>query len=334
MRATSTREDPTAGLAVSSGDLEHLIMMATRAPSVHNSQPWRFTATADGVLIGQDRSRQLGIIDPTGRELLLSCGAAIHHFSVAARAVGINADVELMASENASDTVALIRLRRGDPATAAEVAAGVAILHRHTYRGRFADCAVPDSVLDQIRLAVEGQSGMLRIIRDDELVDVEVLVSSAERALHRLPGYAEELARWVWPAEDEDRDDGLPPKAVDHGTDRAESLEGRQFREPFASRPDEPPVAEHPTVVMLSSLTDTAADWVRSGQALSALLLTATELGVVAQPFGQVIDLDSSRQNLARLLGTVGAPQMLLRLGLGTSVPSTPRRSVLSVAEI
>ena len=334
MRATSTREDPTATLAVSTSDLEHVIMMATRAPSVHNSQPWRFTATADGVLIGQDRSRQLGIIDPSGRELLLSCGAAIHHLLVAARAVGINADVELMAPDHASDTVALVRLRRGDMATAAEVAAGVAILHRHTHRGRFCDSAVPDSVLDQIRLAVEGQSGMLRVVRDDELVDVEVLVSSAERALHRLPGYREELAHWVWQAGDEDRDDGLPPQAVDHGVDRAESLEGRQFSEPTAPRPDEPPAAEHPTVVMLSSVTDTPMDWVRSGQALSALLLTATELGVVAQPFGQVIDLPSSRQTLAWLLGTVGAPQMLLRLGLGTSLPSTPRRSVLSVTEI
>ena len=111
MRSTKTREGPITELAVSTRDLEHLIMMATRAPSVHNSQPWRFTATAEGVRIGRDHSRQLDVIDPTGRELLLSCGAALHHLTVAARALGITADVELMSPDQADDTVALVRLR-------------------------------------------------------------------------------------------------------------------------------------------------------------------------------------------------------------------------------
>ena len=309
-------------------EVEHLVMMATCAPSVHNTQPWKFTPTLDGLLVQQDRTRQLDVIDPEGRELLLSCGASLNHLQVAARAIGVDAEIAL---DVRNDTVALVSLSHGAPATEAEIARAVAILHRHTHRGRFDDEPVSAADLDLVRLAAESEQGMLRIVQEQELVPVEVAVSRAERALHALPGYQQELDRWVWHGEpDENRGDGLPYDAIDHDGTRAESLEGRHFDEQ-PPRPDGPPVVEHPTVVLLSSPADTPTDWVQSGRALSALLLTATELGLLAQPVGQVIDLPSSRYALGRLLGTLGAPQLLLRLGHGSTIPVTPRRPVADV---
>jgi len=251
---------------------------------------------------------------------------------VAARAIGFDTDIELLPTSSVPDVVARLRLSRGTPATDAEVAAAVAILHRHTHRGRFAEGQVPAELLDELRVAVEGQHGMLRVVQEDELVGVEVLVSRAEQSLLQTPGYTEELAQWVWHGkQSEDRGDGLPLEAVDHGPGRAESLQGRQFGGAPLPRPDEPPAPEHPTVVLLSTLADSPVDWVQAGRALSALLLTATEHGVLAQPIGQVVDVPADRWALQRLLGTLGAPQMLLRLGLGASVPVSPRRPVSEV---
>ncbi|MCW2587314.1 MAG: nitroreductase, partial [Frankiales bacterium] len=260
--------------------------------------------------------------------LLLSCGASLHHLQVAARALGVDAEI---AVEVRDDTVALVRLTRGAPATEAEVESAVAILHRHTHRGRFTDEAVSAEDLDRVLLAVESERGLLRVVHQDELVAVEVVVSRAEQSLQSLDGYAGELARWVWHGlPDEERGDGLPQDALDHDPTRAESLEGRQF-DGDRLRPLETPVAEHPTVVLLTSAGDTPADWVQSGRALSALLLIATEAGLLAQPIAQVIDVPSARYALAQLLGIVGTPQMLLRLGHGTSVPATPRRPLAEV---
>ena len=313
--------------ALTTEELEHLVLMATCAPSVHNTQPWQFLTVPDGLVLRQDRTRQLQVIDPDGRELLMSCGTALHHLQVAARAIGVDAEVELLAGQG-TDDVALIRLRRGEPAGEADVAHAVGILHRHTHRGRFDEESVPSSALDALRRAVEAQGAYLRVVRAQELVEVEVLVSRAEQALLQTPGYADELARWVWHGTPEqERGDGLPDEAVDHGEDRAESLQGRQFAGPLP-RPSEPPMPEHPTVVLLSTQADTPVDWVQAGQALSALLLTGTEQGVLAQPIGQVVDVPASRWALQQLLGTVGAPQMLLRLGLGSSHPVSPRRPV------
>ena len=184
------------------------------------------------------------------------------------------------------------------------------------------------SRLDQ---SVQEQCGALRNIRADELTDVVVLLSRSERALHHVDGYDDELSDWVWHGEGNDeRGDGLPREAVEHGQDRAESLAGREFDGPLA-RPEEPPRAERPTVVLLCARGDTPVDWVQSGRALSALLLAATDLGLLAQPLAQVIDLPYSRHALAAMLGIVGSPQMLLRLGHGTSRPLTPRRPVTDV---
>lgn len=309
-------------------ETEHVVMMAGCAPSVHNTQPWRFTSTFDGVLVQRDRTRQLGVIDPDGRELLISCGAAVHHLQVAARAIGVDSDATI---DVHGDVVASVRLTRGSPATTSEIAKAVAILHRHTHRGRFSDEAVSALDLDAVHLATEAEGGLLRVVHADEITDVEVTVSRAERALQKLPGYADELARWVWHGvPDATRGDGLPQAALDHDPARGDSLEGRAF-DGAQPRSSEPPVAEHPTLLLLSTPFDTPAEHVQAGRALSALLLRATELGLLAQPIGQVLDLPASRFALSRVLGTLGAPQMLLRIGHGTSVPATPRRPVADV---
>ncbi|MDP9102017.1 MAG: nitroreductase [Actinomycetota bacterium] len=315
---------------LSRDEIDHLVMMATCAPSVHNTQPWLFARTERGLTISADPSRRLTVTDPLGRDLLVSCGAALHHLQVAARAVGIDTDVHLLPPGR--DVLADVTLTRGSPGSSEETELAVAILHRHTYRGRFADRPVAPTVLSALRLAAESRHGLVRLVRQDELVEVEVLVSAAERLLLDTDGYPAELARWVWdgPA-DHDRGDGLPAPSVEHGAGRAESLQGRQFEGVAATRPDEPPPAEHPTVLLLSTSGDSPADQVEAGEALSALLLAATRLGVLAQPIGQVIDVPATRWALRDRLGTVGAPQMLLRLGVGAAVPTTPRRSVEDV---
>ena len=65
------------------GDLVVVVELASLAPSVHNTQPWRFTW--DGVSLGvrEDPARSLPVLDPTGRERIVSCGAAVLHARLA-----------------------------------------------------------------------------------------------------------------------------------------------------------------------------------------------------------------------------------------------------------
>jgi nitroreductase len=321
-------------------DLEHLALLASRAPSVHNTQPWQLVPTADGLQLRADRSRQLAVLDPDGRQLTMSCGACLHHLEVAADAMGFEVVTALLPDEADPDLLAQVTLHRDGAAAAEDVDRAVDLLHRHTYRGRFSDEPLPEGLVDRLRAAVEQEGAMLRPLHGDELLALGVLLEHAEQDLQRTPGYAEELATWVWPAGAEPaegtidlRTDGMPAAAVEHGTGRAETLPGRHFRQQPAPDFEATPEAERPTVVLLTTVADTAYDWVVAGRALSALLLRATHEQVVAQPLGQATDLPGARGELRRELGVIGVPQLLLRIGRADSTPQTPRRPVAEILE-
>ena len=76
--------------------IRDLVELATRAPSVHNTQPWYWCVDGERVSLFADFSRQLQYADPDGRDLLISCGAALHHLRVAAAANGWKAQVRRM----------------------------------------------------------------------------------------------------------------------------------------------------------------------------------------------------------------------------------------------
>lgn len=319
-------------------DLEHLALLASRAPSVHNTQPWQLVPLDDGLQLRADRSRQLHVLDPDGRQLTMSCGACLHHLQVAAQAMGFEVTTALLPDERDPDLLAEVRLRRDGPADQEVVDRAVDVLHRHTFRGRFTDEPLPEGFLDRLRQTVEDEGGMLRPLHAEELLALSVLIEHAEQDLQHTPGYAEELASWVWPAGREPgektvdlRTDGMPASAVDPGTGRAESLPGRHFREQPPPDFEATPPAERPTVVLLTTVADTPYDWVVAGRALSALLLRATHEHVVAQPLGQATDLPGARGELRRELGVIGVPQLMLRLGRADSTPQTPRRPVAEV---
>ncbi|RAJ46442.1 hypothetical protein K353_00820 [Kitasatospora sp. SolWspMP-SS2h] len=75
----------------SPAELRELVAAAGAAPSLHNTQPWRFRPTADGpgVLVFADPARAVPLADPDGRAMLLSVGAALFNLRVAAARLGL-----------------------------------------------------------------------------------------------------------------------------------------------------------------------------------------------------------------------------------------------------
>src|SRR5579863_5036491 len=77
---------------------------------------------------------------------------------------------------------------------------------------------------------------------------------------------------------------------------------------------------------------NTRTDWLRAGQALQRVLLTATRRGIAVSPLTQ--PLETAGAWLVRDPQSGGeSPQMILRLGYGLPVPGTPRRPVAEVLD-
>lgn len=310
----------------------HVVQAATLAPSVHNTQPWRFSAYEEGLDLWADPGRQLSVLDPDGRQLHLSCGAALLHAQVAARALGLDAQAQLLPDALDSTHLARLRLTQGSPPTAQEQGLAEAILRRHTHREAFDERPLPDALLDRLRRSAERHGGRLRLVTaPEDLVELEVLLAAADRIEEADPAYRAEVSAWLrsGPAAD-----GIPPAALASDAQRGSSLRLRDFSlvGPVPSM-DDPPRPERPAVAVLVSAEDTPLSWLRAGQALGAVLLQAAQAGVLAQPLGQVTDSPASRRRLGRALGLLGTPQLALRLGYARSPAATGRRAVADVLD-
>ena len=133
-----------------------VIELACRAPSVHNSQPWRWRLVDDATIeLYADRRRQLSVSDPSGRNLTLSCGAALHQSSVAARVLGLTPAIELEPSADDDSFLGRISLSPGTR-TDESVESLRTLEERCTDRRRFTSWPIPDSRLAHLAKAAAG----------------------------------------------------------------------------------------------------------------------------------------------------------------------------------
>ncbi|MGZ4591931.1 MAG: Acg family FMN-binding oxidoreductase [Actinomycetes bacterium] len=321
-------------MTMTTPDFDAVVDLARLAPSVHNTQPWLFQASDEVLTLRRDADRALAVLDPAARQQTISCGAALYLARLGLRLQGFDAVAEPRPRHEDDTLLARIRAVRGPQATSEEVVLAHAARERHTHREPFDDRPVEDDTIEAMRDAAQEEGAWVRILRDTpEQIPLAVLLAHADDAEMSDEAYQRELATWTHrPAATRD---GIPPEAAGTARGRPSSVRLRDFAlgdeepEAGADEADEgPPPAEHPLVVVLGTADDTAADWLVAGQALSALLLRAAVDGVQASPLGQVLDQPWWRRRLGSELGSVGFPQMVLRLGHGRPGPQTPRRPV------
>lgn len=314
---------------------------ATLAPSVHNSQPWRFDLHGDALDLYVDNARWLHEVDASGREMTISCGAALYFARLALRGLSREISVALMPDPSTPDHLARITMTGRRHPTEDERDLIRAIPIRYTERGRFEDRPVPFAVIESLINGVAREKAWLRpILSGDDKVITAVLLARADDAQQTNPRYVDELI--AWSRYDGAAIDGIPRQAVPTTpvSERASDFRLRDFdvdgrvRTTYRDESEDPPSAEYAFVCLLGTPNDNRRSWLEAGQALGDMLLRAAASGVSAQPMTQVVEVPSTRVQLANALGLVGHPQILLRLGYGTGQPTTHRRPVDDVVDL
>jgi nitroreductase len=319
-------------------DFTSAVELARLAPSVHNTQPWHFRVEGETLVLSRDPQRRLAAVDPTGRQQVISCGAALHLACLDLRMQGFDPLVEEPARPHRDNDLAVLRPVAGHVVSTQDVTAWRAARTRHTQRERFADRAIEPALVAELRAQAEAQGAWVVVVGDEDLPSLAVLLSHADEIERDDPAYRAELAQWTRrPAGSRD---GLPAEATPDPTGRGSTVRLREFVLADAADASQggtavaladPPPAEHPLTIVLGTESDGVVDWLRAGGALMALWLRATVDGVQASLLGQVVDLDWSRARLGAALGVLGHPQLVLRLGYGHAGPDTPRRPVSEV---
>jgi hypothetical protein len=312
--------------------LRGIVELACRAPSIHNTQPWRWVRGGDTLCLYGDSRRRLVYADSTGRDLVISCGAALHHLVVASAAQGWLAHVERVPNVEQPELLASISFVP-HAATADDVRMAAAIPRRRTDRRQVSSWDVPPSRLEQLA-NMAGEHGVLAgvVMQDDTIAG---LLGTATREQNNNDAYLDELFAWTHAHANE----GIPTANLLNRAS-AEKPQSAPSRFPIGSLVDDyeedaPPSAHW---LVLGTSSDDTLSWLRTGEALSAIWLEATVSGMALVPFTQAIEVRSTREELqAKLLGGQLCPQVLVRLGWHPvsqlPVSPTPRRDLDEVFE-
>jgi hypothetical protein len=311
------------------------VLLACRAPSVHNSQPWRWVAEGKVLRLFVDRQRTVPGTDSSGREAIISCGAVLDHLRVAMLAAGWDALIERFPNPNDSDHLASIEFRSVDHVTDAQRVRADAILQRRTDRlplGRPTYWHLFEPVL---RSTIDDSLATLDVLSDDvrpRLVEASQLTEALRRD---DSSYHAELEWWTSPFV---VTDGVPPSALVSDKERRRVDVGRNF--PVRGHEDRRPEVkvDWSKILVLSTPEDTRADVLRCGEVLSTVLLECTMAGMATCTLTHLIEVDESRDIVRSLIEQRGQPQVLIRAGIAPPMEDlpapTPRRPLSDVLQI
>jgi len=321
-----------ATTSLSSRLTEELLRAAATAPSIHNTQPWRFRIEDQRTVVElrADPARMLPVADPNGRALHIGCGAALFNLRVAVAAAGLEPEVRMLPDPSQPLLLAVIRLSRPHRATSWERELHAAIFRRQTNREPFSNQPVPRGIRAELAEAAGLEGATLHVLERDEAKRLLRLAAAAESDLLARPAYRAELARWAGGLRDRD---GIP----DHALGPRSPAGGSPVREFTPQRQQGSTryawFEEHPQLAVLSTRGGGPVTWLAAGQALERVWLTATCRGISVCPLTQPLETPDAWE-VRDLRTEAGQPQMILRIGYGLPIPpGSPRRPVEEVTD-
>jgi nitroreductase len=306
--------------------------VARWAPSKHNTQPWQFIVRDDALDVWIDPARVLADTDPHRRELTISCGAAVQFACVAARGLGHELHVELLPSTDGRVLARLVE-RGPRPATDADRAELAAVAVRRTDRGPLDGEALPPDLPFVLQSAAAEQGAALRLVATPgDRASLARLVERADRLMAQRGDADRELQTWLRDNDDRRRD-GVQAQ---HTRGAAASHRAEFVQRDFSTHASHPthdrPGPDRPLVAVLCTTGDGPRDWLQAGRALGAVLLKAAAAGGNASYLNQPVEETAIRNEMRDQLTLPGPAQLVLRMGVGGTVPRTRRRSVAELS--
>ncbi|MEV6140551.1 hypothetical protein AB0L63_31835 [Nocardia sp. NPDC051990] len=309
------------------------LMLACRAPSVHNTQPWRWVFDGERLHLFSDIDRLLRSADPLGRQLTISCGAMLDHARLAFLSMGWFADVIRTPDPNLPEHLATLEFRPWPGALNTTAARIRAIRQRRT--DRLPMLAPPGWIdaFDAIRELARPHHVAVDEVAESDRPRVAAATDHATALRRYDMPYQTELHWWSGHS---DVKEGVPAAALASDAEAARVDVGRDFPPaPYSLRRGQ--LEDQSRLIVLSTLGETPVQWLRTGEALSEVLLECTARGLATCALTHITELVASRSAIADLIPNPDVPQVVIRIGITPedSEPApTPRRPLEEVLEV
>jgi nitroreductase len=297
--------------ALTDDEVGVLLAAAVQAPSMDNTQPWRFQVAGPVIDVRLDADLTLPAADPAGRAIRIGLGAAAFNLRVAAAMLGHESTFAITPDLADPDVIARIFLSdRGGPVTDMSSLYGE-ISRRHTYRGPLLDQAIPPVVIGAVTHAAETEGAELHWLDNDAMQQLGHVLQQADDLDLHDEDRLQERERWIG---GERADDGVPGSAL------GPEPTGPAIVRDLAAGSDTPgrghaAFEQHPWIAVLATADEDERVWVQAGQALQRVLLTATSSVLAASFLNQALEYPALRAQVRDLIGGRSWPQMILRIG-------------------
>lgn len=306
--------------------------LARRAPSLQNSQPWRWRVAATTVHLYGDRERLLAAADPTGRELVISCGAMLHHTRVAFASLGWRTMVHRLPNPAEPDHLAALEFSRMSALDERALRLANAASQRHSDRRPYLPDPVPAELLALLNETARAEHAQLTIAATQaQRRELMVALAQANTEQRCDPGYLAELANWA--GRSHVASEGVPATNLRAPDPYGRAVIGRDFSSAGQGTLLGGPVDDGAVLAVLSTQLDDRRSWLQTGEALSAVLLEATAAGLATCTLSQVAESRAARDTVRfGVLGGNGEPQVAVRIGWPVTArfpaPLTGRRAI------
>lgn len=306
------------------------LALAIRAPSIHNVQPWEWRVGDRTIQLYSDTRRRLVHTDPDGRDLMVSCGAALNHCVIALGALGWQSKVHRFPNPGDPTHLATIEVHRYG-ASEVDIALAAAIPKRRTDRRFYSGWPVShgDIALMGARAARMG----VAMRRVESTTELRAALAEAVWLHAHDPAYLGELTAWSGRYAS---NVGVPARSTP-ASDPHSPVPSRLFAGPALAQPPEASAEDdHGVLLALATAADDDMARLRAGEATSLVLLTATAMGLASCPVTEPLELAEQRGAIrADAFDSGEYPQVLLRVGWAPvnadPLPATPRRPLSEV---
>ncbi|MBF6276832.1 MULTISPECIES: hypothetical protein [Nocardia] len=317
--------------------VETAVRMAGRAPSLHNSQPWRWTFDGAQLRLFSVHERMLPTTDSTGRQLVISCGIVLDHLRAAMAAQGWRTIVATFPNPNDRTHLADVRFEPSPYITDGDRERVDAMARRYTDRLPFDEPEGWEPFETVLRTVFDPEDAIVDVLPDDsraELARASELTASVRRY---DADYHAELHWWTGHVV---ADTGVPRDALVSEEERGRVDVGRRLPT-VTGEPRRTEVrADRSKILVLSTYGDSPAEWLACGRVLSTVLLECTLAGYATCPLTHLTEVPRSRSVVTRLIGRNAFPQVLIRVGRAPEnqphpepTPRLPLHEILRVTD-